>query len=167
MLDITKVMAGVVRKLDDTDLVAMVYGDANESVMTKVYAAIGVAFINGEKLTGTTNVKKVTGTVARAVPSARTKTKVKAAKRSSFKAKGKRTANELDQLIASVASHIASNPGQGVEQIAKGMAVSSKELAGPIKALVKTGRLSTTGAKRGTRYYDAGRVSNGAAAHAN
>lgn len=66
---------------------------------------------------------------------------------------GKRSAEELESMTSSVIDYINKNPGQGVEQIARELGVSSKELVLPIRKLVSTGKLSTEGQKRATKYF--------------
>ncbi|MBN1608318.1 MAG: DNA-binding protein [Polyangiaceae bacterium] len=70
------------------------------------------------------------------------------------RAKGsKRTAEELDALVAMLLRHIQSNPGQRMEQLAASLDIASKELTLPIKKLLQENRLRTKGQKRATAYF--------------
>jgi len=65
----------------------------------------------------------------------------------------KRTAEELEQLIKKLHGYIAKNPGQRIEQIAQGLAISTKELNLPAKKLIGDKKLTTKGQKRATTYF--------------
>jgi hypothetical protein len=65
----------------------------------------------------------------------------------------KRTPQQLAQLTDQVYSHIKSNPGQGVEQIAKALQTSTKELTLPIRKLLVDKKVGSKGQKRATRYF--------------
>ncbi len=70
------------------------------------------------------------------------------------RAKGaKRPAEELEQLTSSLATYVKKNPGQRVEQIAKGMEVTTKDLRLPVVKLIEAGSLKTKGQKRATQYF--------------
>jgi hypothetical protein len=72
------------------------------------------------------------------------------------RAKGaKRSPEELEQLTAQLAKYVKGNPGQGIEAIAAGMSVSTKELALPAKKLLADKVLKTKGQKRATKYFPA------------
>ena len=47
---------------------------------------------------------------------------------------------------------IRSSPGSSIEEIGKGIAIPTKELALPVKKLLAEGRLKKKGQKRATRY---------------
>lgn len=66
---------------------------------------------------------------------------------------GKRTPEELEALTESVLSHIQGHPGLGVEQIAAELGITSRDLVLPIRKLVASGKLTTEGQKRATKYY--------------
>jgi hypothetical protein len=65
----------------------------------------------------------------------------------------KRTAEELEALVATLLKHIQSNPGQRMEQLAASLDIPSKELTLPIKKLLQENRLRTKGQKRATAYF--------------
>lgn len=82
----------------------------------------------------------------------------------------KRSPEAIEALKTKLVGHIASHPSEGVEAIGKALGVSTKEIALPMKALVKSGSLKTTGEKRATKYTvtaKAAKALNGAAADAN
>jgi hypothetical protein len=65
----------------------------------------------------------------------------------------KRDPQELAQLTDSLYSHIQSNPGQRIEEIARAMGTSTKELNLPAKKLIQSKQVKTRGHKRATQYY--------------
>jgi len=65
----------------------------------------------------------------------------------------KRDPSELDALTESLGAFIAKNPGKRIEEIAKSLSTSTKDLALPAKKLIATRRVSTTGQKRATTYH--------------
>jgi DNA-binding NtrC family response regulator len=69
------------------------------------------------------------------------------------KAGEKRSPQLLAQVTEQVYNHIKSNPGQGVEQIAKALATSTKELTLPIRKLLGEKKITSKGQKRATRYF--------------
>jgi hypothetical protein len=74
--------------------------------------------------------------------------------RSRARRKGaKRHPTQLQQLTERLLAHITKNSGQGIEQIAKGMATTTKELALPARKLMTDRRIRTTGRRRGTKYF--------------
>ena len=70
------------------------------------------------------------------------------------RAKGaKRPPGEIEKLASELASYIKSNPGQRIEQIAKGIGTSTKELTLPVKKLLAKKSIKTRGQKRATQYF--------------
>ncbi len=69
---------------------------------------------------------------------------------------GKRTAREIEAMTDEIYKYIQQNPGLGVEQISMGLGQPSKDLTLPIKKLIATGKLSTKGQKRATKYFASG-----------
>jgi hypothetical protein len=69
------------------------------------------------------------------------------------KAGEKRTPQHLAQITEQVYNYIKSNGGQGVEQIAKALATSTKELTLPIRKLLADKNIGSKGQKRATRYF--------------
>jgi hypothetical protein len=65
---------------------------------------------------------------------------------------GKRTPQQLDQLVATVLNFIRKNPGSRSEQIAEGLGVSTKELVLPINKLFDAKVIKSTGQRRGMKY---------------
>jgi hypothetical protein len=65
---------------------------------------------------------------------------------------GKRSAEDLATLTAKLGGFIAKNPGQRIEQIAKAMGTTTKDLALPAKKLIASGAVKTRGQKRATVY---------------
>ncbi len=66
---------------------------------------------------------------------------------------GKRTADEIDAQCEQITSFVTKNPGLGVEGIASGLSVSSKELTLPIRKLLASKELTRKGHKRATKYF--------------
>lgn len=65
----------------------------------------------------------------------------------------KRSPVLLAQVTDQVGNHIKANPGQGVEQIAKALGTSTKELTLPIRKLLGDKKITSKGQKRATRYF--------------
>ena len=65
---------------------------------------------------------------------------------------GRRSAEDIAALQASVLAHIAANADQRLEEISAAMGVPSKELKRPIANLLESGEVTKKGEKRGTRY---------------
>ncbi len=65
----------------------------------------------------------------------------------------KRTPAQLGQITEQVYNYIKGNGGQGVEQIAKALATSTKELTLPIRKLLAEKKIGSKGQKRATRYF--------------
>jgi hypothetical protein len=68
------------------------------------------------------------------------------------KAGEKRTPAQLAQITDQVYNYIKGNGGQGVEQIAKALTTSTKELTLPIRKLLAEKKIGSKGQKRATRY---------------
>jgi hypothetical protein len=66
---------------------------------------------------------------------------------------GKRPPAELAAMVGKAGDWIKSNPGQGVEAMAKALGVQTKELALPIAKLLKSRAVKKRGQKRATKYY--------------
>jgi hypothetical protein len=65
----------------------------------------------------------------------------------------KRTPQQLAQITEQTYLHIKSNGNQGVEQIAKALGTSTKELTLPIRKLLADKKIGSKGQKRATRYF--------------
>jgi len=65
----------------------------------------------------------------------------------------KRTADELETLTKALQGEVKKQPGRGIEAIAEGMGVSTKELALPVRKLLADGKIKTKGQKRATKYF--------------
>lgn len=66
---------------------------------------------------------------------------------------GKRDPGELKELTDLLYGVIKSRPGQRIEQIAKGLGVTTKSLALPAKKLIAAKRVRTKGNRRATTYW--------------
>ena len=71
--------------------------------------------------------------------------------------RNRRSGEELEQMITQVTDYIKAHPGQGLEQIGVGLGTATSELKRPVAKLVQARSLKTTGQKRGTKYFIAGR----------
>jgi hypothetical protein len=92
-----------------------------------------------------------TATAGRAKPGRPSKASAAAAAKR--KAGEKRTPQQLTQITENVFNYVKGNAGQGVEQIAKSLATSTKELTLPIRKLLADKRIGSKGQKRATRYF--------------
>jgi hypothetical protein len=84
------------------------------------------------------------------------KTARKGGRKATARTAGKRARRSPEDLEATsdrVLAHIKSNPGVGVEAIAKSLRKPTKELKRPVQMLVEAKKLRTEGQKRGTRYF--------------
>ena len=68
---------------------------------------------------------------------------------------GKRTSEELASMADAFLEHVASNPGQRMEQISKALGYTTTELTLPVKKLLSAGSIQVEGQKRATQYYAA------------
>jgi hypothetical protein len=64
----------------------------------------------------------------------------------------KRSQDELARITGELYAYVKSNGGQSIEQIAKGLGTSTKELTLPIRKLLRDKKVSSKGQKRATRY---------------
>ncbi|MFO0586746.1 MAG: DNA-binding protein [Polyangiaceae bacterium] len=116
-------------------------------------AAPGVAKAAGKKR----------GPAAAAAPVAAPKAAAKAPKAaaapaaSKRKAGQKRSPDEITKTTEKLLAYITKNSGQRIEEIAKGVGNSTKELTLPVKKLLNEKKISAKGEKRATRYFVAGK----------
>jgi hypothetical protein len=66
---------------------------------------------------------------------------------------GKRSPAELEALTDRLLTYIEANPGHRTEQIGAALDLPTKELALPMRKLIREGHLKTKGQKRATTYY--------------
>jgi hypothetical protein len=59
----------------------------------------------------------------------------------------------LAQLMERVYSHLKANPGQSMAPLATSLGTSKKDLKLPLRKLVAEKKITSTGKKRGTRYF--------------
>ena len=83
----------------------------------------------------------------------RTRGRPVAAKGAKRRAGEKRSPQILAQVTEQVFNHIKANAGQGVEQIAKALGTTTKELTLPIRKLLAEKKVTSKGQKRATRYF--------------
>ena len=145
------ILADAVRALSDEDLAKLVRGDAD--VAPPIAETIG----GKEAALVVRNPRGARAVVVEreSVPSARTAAP-KASKPGAGGKPGKgakRDPADLAALTDSIAAHIESNPGQGVEQIAKALSTTTKELTLPIRKLLADKKIFSKGQKRATRYF--------------
>jgi hypothetical protein len=65
----------------------------------------------------------------------------------------KRPPDEIAQLTDQLLAYVQGHKGERIEQIAKGMGVSTRELNLPVKKLISNKSLRTRGQKRATQYF--------------
>jgi hypothetical protein len=74
----------------------------------------------------------------------------------SRRAKGeKRSPQALTQLVSRLLSEIKAKPGLRMEQIAKALGSTTKDLALPAKKLIAEKKIKTKGERRATKYFPA------------
>lgn len=96
---------------------------------------------------------------AAAAPKAAAKAPKAAAAPSASKRKAgqKRSPDEITKTTDKLLAYITKNSGQRIEEIAKGVGNSTKELTLPVKKLLNEKKISAKGEKRATRYFVAGK----------
>jgi hypothetical protein len=65
----------------------------------------------------------------------------------------KRPPGEIVKLTQRLLDYVKTHKGERIEQIAKGMSVSTRELNLPVKKLISTKAIKTRGQKRATQYF--------------
>ncbi len=73
------------------------------------------------------------------------------------KAGQKRSPDEIAKTTDKLLTYITKNSGQRIEEIAKGVGNSTKELTLPVKKLLNDKKITAKGEKRATRYFVAGK----------
>ena len=102
---------------------------------------------------GTSGTPSKRGTAAKhAPPSSRVESEPKP-KPTKRKKGQKRSPEELAALEATLESFIQSNAGKRIEEIGKALHIPTSGLAGPVKKLLDSARIRSTGERRATRYY--------------
>lgn len=65
----------------------------------------------------------------------------------------KRDPAVIGKLTESLYAAVAKGPGRGVEQLARELKTTTRDLALPVQRLLSTKRVTTKGVRRGTRYF--------------
>jgi len=65
----------------------------------------------------------------------------------------KRPPGEISKLTGRLLEYVKGHRGERIEQIAKGMGVSTRELNLPVKKLISAKSIRTRGHKRATQYF--------------
>jgi len=88
-------------------------------------------------------------------PSGRRSSKAAAsgATRRSLPKGAKRAPGEISKLTGRLLDYVKSHKGERIEQVAKGMGVSTRELNLPVKKLIASKAIRTKGHKRATQYF--------------
>ena len=138
------------------ELSALVKKAALEAVTTALKgeaAAPGVAKAAGKKRAAPAPAPaaapKAAAKAPKAAPAAPAASKRKAGQ--------KRSPDEIAKTTDKLLAYITKNSGQRIEEIAKGVGNSTKELTLPVKKLLNDKKISSKGEKRATRYYAAGK----------
>ena len=139
--------------------------DLSELIRASALEAVAEALKKGGEVTAAPAARrpgrpaKVVEAPVAAKPAGKPGRPAKAASSASSAAAAKRRAGEkrspvlLAQVTEQVGNHIKSNPGQGVEQIAKALSTTTKELTLPIRKLLGDKKITSKGQKRATRYF--------------
>ena len=69
---------------------------------------------------------------------------------------GRRSEDQIESACEVLLAEIGKNPGQRVEQIGAAISAKTKDLALPLRKLIKDKRVRTTGQRRATRYFPGG-----------
>ncbi len=140
--------------------------DLSDLIRQSALEAVAEALKKGGEVTAAAPVARRPGRPAKVVeapvaakPAGKPGRPAKAASSASSAAAAKRRAGEkrspvlLAQVTDQVGNHIKANPGQGVEQIAKALSTTTKELTLPIRKLLGDKKITSKGQKRATRYF--------------
>jgi transcriptional regulator with GAF, ATPase, and Fis domain len=103
-------------------------------------------------LTGQLGTPRKPGRAKRA-PQARRAEHLPEAARAPRRRGEKRPPEEISALTERALECIRSNTGQGVEQIAKSLGTTTRELTLPMKRLLAEKKITSKGEKRATRYF--------------
>jgi hypothetical protein len=77
-------------------------------------------------------------------------------RRTAARGKGrKRDPAEIARLTDRLGGFVARNPGKRIEEIARELGTSTKELVLPVRKLIEGKRLTTKGERRATKYFSA------------
>jgi hypothetical protein len=68
----------------------------------------------------------------------------------------KRPPAELEALMDKIMTFVKATPGKRIEQINASLGTSTAELALPMRKLIATRKIKTTGTRRATRYFPSG-----------
>src|SRR5262245_19301872 len=135
------------------ELSALVKKAALEAVANALKAGEGaapsVAKAAGKKRGPAPGAAKATKAPKAAAPAAAAGAKRKAGQ--------KRSPDEISKTTEKLLQYITKNSGQRIEEIAKGVGHSTKELTLPIKKLLNDKKISAKGEKRATRYFMGGK----------
>lgn len=66
---------------------------------------------------------------------------------------GRRSADQIDSACDALMTEISARPGQRVEQIGAALSTRTKDLALPLRKLIKDRRVRTEGQRRATKYF--------------
>lgn len=66
--------------------------------------------------------------------------------------RARRSPEDVERVAGEVLAYVNDHPGERLEEIGRGLKVDTAGLKRPIQVLIATGRLRTTGQKRGTKY---------------
>ena len=99
------------------------------------------------------SVSHALGGHASAAPHPQSKAPASAAPRARGKSGGKRDPKVLAATVEKAAEWVKANPGKGVEAMAAGLKLKTKDLALPIAKLLDAKTIKKTGVKRATKYY--------------
>jgi len=134
------------------DLSAMVRQAALEAVADALKAGKG-----GAPGVAKAAAKKRAPAPAAAKPAKAAKAAPAAPAAAKRKAGQKRSPDEISKTTEKLLNYITKNSGQRIEEIAKGVGHSTKELTLPVKKLLNDKKISAKGEKRATRYFIAGK----------
>ena len=70
--------------------------------------------------------------------------------------RGRRSPDQIEATSRALISEISARPGQRVEQIGERLGRPTRELALPLRKLVRQKRIRTEGQRRATKYFPAG-----------
>jgi DNA-binding NtrC family response regulator len=131
-----------------------------KAALEAVTSALGGAGISLPSGKPAAPAKKGGRSKAEPAPAARAESSRKAGKAASPKAApakrkpgAKRSPEEISRTTEQLFDYIQGHPGERIEEIAKALNTSTKELTLPIKKLLSDKKISSRGTRRATKYF--------------
>jgi hypothetical protein len=70
---------------------------------------------------------------------------------------GRRSSSQISATADKIQKYVAANPGKRAEEIKKALSIAGNQWGLPVAKLLETRKIRTTGARRATKYFPAGK----------